>query len=107
MFSVWLVQPLSFMLNAFARRDAGMASKPDSTIVSFVPPGRILERERDEGRRLDGVVDSGFHCVGMPAEGEEALRIHPLDPDPHGHVLVGPQVDLSADFGAGLEGLRE
>ena len=27
------------MLNAFARRDAGMASKPDSTIVSLVPPG--------------------------------------------------------------------
>ena len=27
----------------FARRDAGMAPKPDSTIVSFVPPGGILE----------------------------------------------------------------
>jgi hypothetical protein len=39
MFYAWPVQPLSFMLNAFARRDAGMASKPDSTIVTFVPAG--------------------------------------------------------------------
>ena len=38
MFSAWPFQPLEFMLNAFARRDSGMASKPDSTMVSCVPP---------------------------------------------------------------------
>ena len=38
MFSIWPFQPLLFMLNAFARRDSGIASKPDSTIVRRVPP---------------------------------------------------------------------
>ncbi|MGH7695062.1 MAG: hypothetical protein ACRENH_08775 [Gemmatimonadaceae bacterium] len=39
MFSAWPFQPLEFMLNALARRDSGMASNPDSTIVRRVPPG--------------------------------------------------------------------
>ncbi len=31
-------QPAEFMRNAVARRHAGIASNPDSTIVSLVPP---------------------------------------------------------------------
>ena len=38
MFFAWPSHPAVFMLNAVARRDAGMASNPDSTIVSLVPP---------------------------------------------------------------------
>ncbi len=38
MFPTWIAQPSPFILNAVARRAAGIASKPDSTTVSFVPP---------------------------------------------------------------------
>ena len=38
MFWIWPSQPPSFMRNASARRAAGMRSKPDSVIVSRVPP---------------------------------------------------------------------
>src|SRR5688500_2862102 len=67
---------------------------------------RVRERERDERRRLRRVVDLGIDRVRMPAEGEETLRIHRLDPD-RDHVLVALDPDAPAHLAAGLEWLRQ
>jgi hypothetical protein len=39
----------------------------------------------------------------MPAEGEEPLGLHRLDPEGHRHVLEAPEGELPADLGAGRE----
>src|SRR6185369_15137890 len=64
---------------------------------------RILQTELDQRRGLCRVVHLGIDGRRVPAEAEEALGLHALDPGGHGQVLVAGIGDLSADLLPGLE----
>src|SRR5687768_3736818 len=62
--------------------------------------GRVCERKFDERGRLGGVVLGCVHVVRVPPEGEAALRLHPLDADLDGQVLVAGKGGAAAHGGA-------
>ena len=67
----------------------------------------FLELEDDQLGRLGGVVDGRVHRVGVPAPGEEPLRLDPLDGHLEGNVLVALVGDPPGEPGAGGEGAGE
>ena len=80
------------MLNALARRDSGIASKPDSTIVSRVPAPASssvnvtsVVGSPSSRRRVRWRMDAS----GM----RRPLRLHRLDPDRHRYVVVVLDLD--------------
>jgi hypothetical protein len=90
------------MVKAFARRDAGRASKPDSVIVRRRSPGGLFQLEGDQGHRLLRIVDVALDRERVPAKGEAAQGLDVVDDDlePRPTIgLLGP-----GDLGVGLGG---
>src|SRR5690349_7454950 len=55
-----------------------------------------LQPEFDQRGRLLAIVARGIDGVGMPGEGEQALRLHALYRHLPGHVLIAGMDDLAA-----------